>query len=248
MLISHKKEFIFAKTVRTASTSVESYFERYCLPEGKWKFSHARWQSIRDEGIIGYRGGESYIYSILNRISKNYWHPHMSAQKIRKKTGDEVWNNYFKFCVIRNPFDKLVSLFHQREKSINKLKRISRNIRSRNFNKVVEVAFPTTGSKVERFRYWVKNVIKGNIDRGIYTIDGSICMDYFIRFEDLENGVKQVCNNLDIPYEPSYLPNLKKSKRDKNITIREYYDSESIEIVKKRFEFEFREFGYDFTF
>lgn len=35
MLISHRKRFIFTKTAKTAGTSVESYFEQYCMPEGE---------------------------------------------------------------------------------------------------------------------------------------------------------------------------------------------------------------------
>lgn len=33
MLVSHRKKFIFAKTKKTASTSVESVFETYCIHE-----------------------------------------------------------------------------------------------------------------------------------------------------------------------------------------------------------------------
>jgi len=42
MLVSHRKKFIYTKTAKTAGTSVESYFEPFCLPEGDWKLEHTR--------------------------------------------------------------------------------------------------------------------------------------------------------------------------------------------------------------
>ncbi len=34
MLVSHRHQFIYTKTHKTASTSVEAYFERFCFPPG----------------------------------------------------------------------------------------------------------------------------------------------------------------------------------------------------------------------
>jgi hypothetical protein len=48
MLISHRKRFIFFKTSKTAGTSVESFFEKFCYAEGEWKFSHAREETISE--------------------------------------------------------------------------------------------------------------------------------------------------------------------------------------------------------
>lgn len=85
MLISHRKKFIYTKTVKTAGTSVESYFEQYCMPEGEWEFSHAREQYVREAGVIGYRGGDS---------AGKQWFNHMPAVDIRDKTGNQIWDSY----------------------------------------------------------------------------------------------------------------------------------------------------------
>ena len=58
MLISHRKRFIYTKTVKTAGTSVESYFEPYCMREGEWSFSHSRAEYVSEAGIVGIRTGE----------------------------------------------------------------------------------------------------------------------------------------------------------------------------------------------
>jgi len=56
MLISHQKKFIFTKTARTASTSIEIFFERFCMPEDQWEMQEAREVHESEEGIIGFRG------------------------------------------------------------------------------------------------------------------------------------------------------------------------------------------------
>ena len=119
MLISHRKQFIYTKTAKTAGTSVEVYFEKYCMPEGAWEFSHSHDEYVSAEGIIGYRGKHSW---------GKKWRNHMSALKIKNNIGNSIWDKYYKFCVIRNPFDKLVSGFYMQEKRIKnygKKKRIS---------------------------------------------------------------------------------------------------------------------------
>ena len=105
MLISHRKRFIYTKTVKTAGTSVESYFEPYCMREGEWSFTHARPEYVSETGIIGIRSGEP-----LELQGATWWN-HMPARTIRALIGEEIWNDYFKFCVVRNPFDAMVSAY-----------------------------------------------------------------------------------------------------------------------------------------
>jgi len=102
LLVSHRKRFIFTKTVKTAGTSIESYFERWCMPEGEWKPVHVRGEYVSDAGIIGERSGNP-------RGAK--WYNHMSCKCIYDQVGCDIWNRYFKFTVVRNPFDKVISGF-----------------------------------------------------------------------------------------------------------------------------------------
>ena len=106
MLVSHQYKFIYTKTMKTAGTSVEVYFEKYCCNPAKYKMCHSRPEEETNFGIIGARG------KTISAESK--WWNHMPAQQIKNQLGNDVWNNYFKFCVIRNPFDRLVSEFYFR--------------------------------------------------------------------------------------------------------------------------------------
>ena len=219
MLISHRKRFIYTKTVKTAGTSLESYFEKYCMPEGLWEFSRSREMYVGDSGIIGYRG---------NSPDRNEYFNHMSADSIRMRIGPEIWEKYFKFCVVRNPFDKLISAFHFLE-SPHKHE-IDQNMH---------------GNVIDRFRNWLASgKAEAIVDRDKYLIDGAVCVDHFIRYENIDAGLKFVCERLDIPFELSGLPRLKVGFRNCGVEIPDYYDLPSRNIVERTFEFELSYFGY----
>jgi len=195
------------------------------MPDGDWKSSHLREEYVSETGVIGYRGGDS---------SGCTWYNHMAAKKIRDLIGENIWNEYFRFTVIRNPFDKLISAFYmyEKRKQHGRLSKESLINRARCEN------------EIERFRRWVKSGGKV-IDRQIYMIDGEVCVDYFIPFEDLAEGIKCICNRLTIPFEPSRIQRLKAGARPGSVPICEYYDSETEQIVREIYAWEISKFGYD---
>jgi len=208
MLVSHRKRFIYTKTYKTAGTSVESYFEQYCMPDGEWTLRHLREAYVGDCGIIGYRGTNS---------TDEYWYNHMPAGEIRDKIGDAIWREYFKFCVVRNPFDKLVSAFFFENKKGE--------------------------HSVAEFRDWVK--LRGFVtDRNQYVIDNTVCIDYFIRYESLAEGIAHVCGIIGVPFEPDRIQTFKSGHRDRQIALCDLYDPATIKIVQDRFGFELEHFGY----
>lgn len=230
MLISHRKKFIYTKTVKTAGTSVESYFEKYCMPEGEWVFTGGREEYISSDGIIGYRG--------IDARGKK-WRNHMPAKEIRNNISIPIWDSYFKFCVIRNPFDKLISGFYffEKQKQNPKLQANRQSEISQSLDNINDEG------PIERFRSWIKNG-EAVIDRDKYLIDQEICVDYFIKYEELENEIKHVCGVLDVPFEPERIPKMKAGVRNREIPIRQFYDEETIEIVKRMYQFELEEFKY----
>ncbi len=213
MLVSHRKHFIFTKTVKTAGTSVESYFEPYCMPDKEWQECHVRDEYVSEAGIIGYRGIDS---------SGSTFYNHMSARRIHDLIGQDIWDHYFKFTVVRNPFDKLISGFFMFEE-------VNENY-----------------SYIEQFRSWIRKGGAGGVivDRDKYLINEQECIDYFIRFENLHEGIKHVCERLSIPFEPSRLPEFKKGIRSHIIPIQDYYDHETEQIVRKIYAWELKRFGY----
>ncbi len=213
MLVSHRKQFIYTKTAKTASTSVESYFEPWCMPEGAWEFHHGREEYVSETGIIGYRGPQA--------AGKRWFH-HMPAAAIRAGIGEERWERYFKFAVIRNPFDKLVSGYFF-------------------------ACRPSGGAEelVSGFRQWVME--GGEImDRHTYTIGGELCLDFFIRYERLTEDLAVVCDRLEIPFRPEQLPVLKAGFRRREVALPAFYDDRTRRIVERKYAFELDRFDYRF--
>ena len=105
VLISHKYKFIYIKNEKVAGSSVESFFGRYCInPEKIYTYEDTIKQSIDDNGIIGSRlGGVK---------EDDIWKNHMSAIVIKSTLGSDKFNNYFKFAVVRNPYDVIVSYYY----------------------------------------------------------------------------------------------------------------------------------------
>ena len=233
MLISHRKRFIYTKTVKTAGTSVESYFEPLCMRDGEWSFSHARKEYVSEVGVVGIRTGEPL------EIQQALWWNHMPAQAIRALIGDGVWNDYFKFCVVRNPFDAMISAYRYFHAT---------NERKRGLRRYLAVIGARVGPAREehdlksKFEEWLRTM-ELPLDRNKYLIEGEYCMDYVIRYEALADGVREVCRRLDYPFDPARIPHLKNSEKPK-LPISAYYSAAAIDIMERAFRFELDQFGY----
>ncbi len=239
MLVSHRHQFIYTKTNKTAGTSVEAYFEPYCLPvAASTNITHGRAAWVGEEGIVGYRGPFHY---------GQRWYNHMPAERIRQRLGDAIWNEYFKFCVIRNPFDKMVSLFYHLKSGFERA-RVQESVKNSVkyvMGKRGTVYWPTSGDDVEQFRHWVRHGGR-LIDRNKYTIGDEPCLDFYIKYEQLAQDVKAVCARLNVPFDPSRLPVYNSKRRKQSIPIDAFYDQATKDIVQRVYEFEFLNFGYTF--
>ena len=107
VLVSHKYKFIYIKNRKVAGSSVESFFGKYCInPKKEYHYDDTISEHIDKFGIIGSRGCGS----------ADMWARHKDAKSIRNDLGNEKFNEYLKFCVIRNPYDKMVSKFHFKQR------------------------------------------------------------------------------------------------------------------------------------
>jgi len=222
MLISHRFNFIYTKTAKTAGTSVEVFFEPYCLPEGEWSFSHARDERVTDAGVVGYRGGEA---------QGKTWRNHMPAREIRDKIGRETWDSYYKFCVIRNPFDKAVSMYNWMRQRDSSLKTKIKNFATSQSVRLLQLDF----------QRWARTIWT---DRDKYTIEGDFCMDDLIFFERLQKDTERISARLNLPIQNVELPRLKTGIRKKQYATADYYNPTSRQIVGEAFRPEIEAFGY----
>lgn len=222
MLVSHRKKFIFLKTGKTAGTSVELYFEPWCVPEGVEADKALRPALETEAGIVGPRRmkpdpGEKYF-------------SHAPAQRVKGWVGDDIWDAYLKFSIVRNPFDKVVSWFHFHMPPEEK-------------ERLSKLDFAETRRV---FRDWLIIAPQVPRDRHFCTIGGTFCLDHVMRYERLSEDLEAMCGRLDIPFDPDRLPHRKKGYRDGFPAWKAYYEDETIAVIRNIYAWELETFGYGF--
>ena len=219
MLISHSHRFIYLKTIKTAGTSIEIYFERYCVDPSIYPGErHETEALVSPRGVIGCRRVDA---------TGETWYNHMPGCRVRELAGSKTWNEYFKFCAIRNPFDKAVShfWFSMREET-------RRDLGGADF-KAVRAAFAG----------WVRARLFP-LDRHIYSIHGVVAVNDFIHYESLPADMQRVCEAVGVAWEPERLGRFKSDARVRRERFSEYYDPQTERVIRDAYGWELEYFGY----
>ena len=233
VLISHKKKFVFIKNIKVAGSALEAVLSKYCYHDEKiCKLIEARTCSNN-----GYR---PYLYEINTKdgfisgggktrptdVIKHKLAQHARSILIQNKFPNS-FDNYFKFCIVRNPYDRIVSRFNWDKRC---------NILNKNVSFKQYILHQNLEGRVNRMNEdW--------FDR--CTIYGKPCCDYYIKFDNLEDGIKEVFNKLNINENP----NIKKININPikpNIHYSKYYDDKLKEIVYNNCKEEIEYFNWNF--
>lgn len=214
MIISHSHKFIFLKTRKTASTSIDIALSQYCGPEDVITYLNKHDESLKRS--LGHKPAQNFMVpfgrwtpvdfvKLLFKGRRPRYTEHMSAESLKRRIDRSTWNTYFKFCVERNPFDKAVSLYYWRTRSVS--------------------AKPS----LEEFLKTVDDRSLSNID--IYTVNGRIEVDHIIRYENLKEGLETVCASLG--FRPLELPRAKSGMRKSRAHYRDLMTLEARSIVER---------------
>jgi Sulfotransferase family len=202
MIISHKYKFIFIKTVKTAGTSIEVYLSNLCGEDDMLTpiYPHVEPHRARNHSEQGFGR-------------------HMGVREAKKLLPAHIWNNYYKFCVERNPWDKTLSHYHM-------LKHRS------------EVPLSLDD-------YLSSNNFPHNLARYTDT-DGRIMVDKVIRYENLAGGLQEVFNRLSVPFKGDLGVNAKSEYRTDKRSYTEVLDKNQAAIIADNFSKEIIAHGYQF--
>ena len=129
----------------------------------------------------------------------------------------DVWDDAYKFTLVRNPYDRFVSAWKYLDYTS-----------SRPINKLLTGRFP------EVVDFHLKRPQTKDI-----LINGRLDVDHIVRFEDFQNSVDGLCDILEIDRRP--LPHLRKSDR---LPPRHYFNAVSAEMVYDHFKDDFEYLGY----
>lgn len=210
VLVSHLYKFIYLKNYKVAGSSVESFFGQFCVDPGlkeSYSFQDFQEEKISSFGILGSRMG--------GHVTK--WNNHKNANEILNDLGVDVFQHYFKFCVVRNPYDAMVSWYFWEKSTID----------FKTFCKNFNYAFYSNLSRI--------------------FLDGEPICQYYIRYENLVKDIVSVLEKLGISdYDVNTLPKHKSEFNPRDKSYQNYYDEETREIVRKGFETEIEFFNYKF--
>ena len=169
--------------------------------------------------------------SIGNAIGLPVKH-HQTAREIIAKIGRDKWNTAYKFTLVRNPWDKVVSHYQYRRKR-NKTEVATRNV---SFSEWVK---KTYGPDKDPFFYNNPKAFQPQVE-WLKDDQGRIAIDFIGKFESINDDFDQIKSIIGIEAE---LPHLNASKR---AGYQSYYDDETRQIVARWFHEDIEAFGYSF--
>jgi len=225
VIISHTHKYIFIKSWKTAGTSIESALSNHCQDRDIVTALGDYWFNRDEQG--------HWIHRSMN---DDGFVQHDSAASVKSKVPPDVWNNYFKFSIVRNPWDRVVSLFSWEARNKPALKPAPRWYHRAGF------PFNEFRARTILFRQFVTGDWKTNDQ--FYVMDGSLCVDFVIRYERLAEDLDEVCRRVGLP--DLALPHLKSGLRQTGHSYADYYDEPSRSIVAQRHERDISLFGYEF--
>jgi hypothetical protein len=230
MIISHKYKYIFIKTNKTAGTSIEIALSKFCGKEDIITPNDPKDEIIRKQ--LNYPGPQNYavpfyeyrlkdVYRLIQRQKKKpkFYH-HISATEIKKLVDKRVWDNYYKFCFERNPWDRIISLYYWRSKS--KLQ-----------PPVSEFIDSDEPKLLNKYGY------------RLYTIDDEVVVDKICRYENIEKELESISNILGFP-DKLTLPRAKTSFRKDKRHYTDALNEEDRKKIAKLFDREVRLMNYQF--
>ena len=228
MIISHKYKFIFIKTRKTAGTSLEAYLSPYCsdedvftpiqppMPDHVPRNSRGRWNLLQE--VAGAKSWLDLSLACRQWLKRQRFYNHMSARMIRARCPERIWRDYVKFTIDRDPFEKVMSQFSRRRAD--------------------------AGQDYDLERYFAESRLPFNLP--LYTDnDGSLMVDYVLRYEDLNAECGSLFDSLGVPWSGRLSVHAKTGFRDaERLTARDLLPETYKDYIRKKFAREFTLNGY----
>jgi len=232
MIVSHLHRFIFMKTRKTAGTSIEIALSENCGPKDIISKIDANDEKLREE--LGFAGPQNLavpirklnfreLLRLLIKREKTNHYNHCTADLVKHRIGSEKFDSYTSFCVVRNPWDRAVSMYW-----------FSRNRGDRH---AIDQSITFTEFIFSAPRELIT-------DQDIYMIDGEIVIDHIVRFENLRPELDEVMSIIGIP--SLTLPHAKGGTRKDKQHYSLMFDDKTRDFIAEMCAFEIKYFGYEF--
>lgn len=163
----------------------------------------------------------------------------------------KLYNDYFKFCFVRNPWGKLVSLYFDKIQNKSSENNTFFTIRPGVANCLAKFMCFKAGMSFESFVRAVNNVSDQEASKHfqsqhklITDSADNLIVDFIGRFENLKEDFAKVIKRAGIP--SATLHHLNKNNNIGKKDFRSYYNEETKRIVAERYKVDIETFGYSF--
>ena len=227
MIISHKYKFIFIKTAKTAGSSIEIALSKICGPKDvitytdKEEYSDDSLNSIRQNVNIPLKFYSKKDWrKLLRERKRKHFKGHDPASRIVQNVDERIWDNYYKFCFERNPYDKFISWYYWCG-GLNRFNTMKNFIQS-----------------------GIASRVKG---KSLYCIDNKIVVDEIYKFEDIESAllnIRKICKikeEIKMP-KKKFKGVQRKDQRHYSEILGDY----ERKWITENYSFELKQFGYKF--
>jgi hypothetical protein len=210
MILSHRNKFIYIHVYKVAGTSIRTVLKEY--------------DDRSDSDFPFYKNLQFYLGSRFPSLSKLAV-DHINVTEIKRFLPENIFNTYFKFAFVRNPWDWQVSLYHYmlQYKNHPQHRLVSR---MKSFDEYIE---------------WRVTQDMGLQKDFLYDNKGNLLVNFIGRFENLQEDFNIACSK--IPIKQVQLPLANKSNHK---FYKEYYNKNTRDLIYNAFKEDIELFKYDF--
>lgn len=120
---------------------------------------------------------------------------HATASEVRNKVGRDIWDNYFKFAFVKNPWDRAVSFyFWSRGKKRKDTLKVYSELNRMNYDEWAQWLSEQELNKLPAHVWLQKSFVTDMKD--------NLLVDYVGRFENLDRDWNFVCRKIGIKKKP----------------------------------------------
>ena len=211
IVISKKNKVIFFHLPKNAGTSISNLL----LKNESYYFSWV----ILSKILRRFSKKDNFFFDNLQK-KIHFFRSHETVKSIQNKISSKIFDNYFKFAIVRNPYSRFVSRYNY-----TKLVTKNKNIKFSEFVKeYVELGMITD----QQYKFLLNN-------------NGDIGVNKILKFENISKDINEIANRISV--NPNKLYKMNVSTHD---NYKEYYDTETKNIVENFCKEDLNFFNYKF--
>lgn len=198
MIISHQKKFVYIRTVKTGSSSLEIFLSQFCSKKDIITPLFSNEEKFKRENNLPCAQNyklKKKSFGIKNFLNFNFYntvnlHDHKPIDKVFKTEIGKNIKDYFFFSFIRNPFDWIISFFYW--------DLVLKNYKIENLENINDIFSKFLDEKCDFFFKWQRDIISSRY----YKIN-------IFKFEEMEIIIKKIKEKLNLNDEVIQLENIR---------------------------------------